>query len=180
MDDARRRLFRHFESLGIDAPTVPYPAHKTVAEGKAQRGAMKGQFTKNLLLKDKKGRLYLVVVHEDRTVDLRTLHTRLGANGRLGFASADQMRAALGIEPGALTPLALLNDGAGAVTVVIDAVLMGSEQINFHPLINTESTGIAPRDLLAFIASCGREPAIVNFGGGGEESVRQDRSPSKG
>jgi Ala-tRNA(Pro) deacylase len=69
----------------------------------------------------------------------------------------------LGVSPGALTPLALINDRACAVTAVIDASLIRSAQVNFHPLINTESTGLRPNDLLAFIRSCDRQPLLVDF-----------------
>jgi Ala-tRNA(Pro) deacylase len=163
MDQIRKQLFERFRALGIDAPTVPYPAHRSVEEGKALRGELSGTFTKNLLLKDKKGRLYLVVAHENRAVDLRTLHTKIGASGRVGFTSSDQMRTVLGTEPGALTPFAALNDSAGAVTLVIDATLLSADQLNFHPLVQTESTGIRPTALLAFIRSCGREPVVVDL-----------------
>lgn len=129
----------------------------------ALRGAMAGTFTKNLLLRDKKGRIFLFAIHEDRALDLRTLHGRVGANGRLGFVPAERMVELLGVPPGALTPLGLINDAAEAVTAVIDASLLGAEQVNFHPLVNTESTGMAPEELLAFIRSCGREPMIVDF-----------------
>lgn len=161
--EARERLFVRLASLGIDAPTVPYPAHETVEEGKRLRGSMAGTFTKNLLLKDKKGRLFLFSIHEDRVLDLKTLHTRIGANGRLGFASPERMFELLGVEPGALTPLGLINDAAGIVTPVIDASLLDADQINFHPLNNTESTGLSPADLLTFIRSCGREPVLIEF-----------------
>ncbi len=124
---------------------------------------MTGTFTKNLLLKDKRGRLFLLVAHEDRDIDLRTLHPRLGANGRVGFASPDQMRAILGIEPGALTPLAIINDSNRLVTVAIDATLMTAEQLNFHPLVQTMSIGLRPADLAAFVASCGRQALIVDL-----------------
>ena len=164
IQERRERLFRCLEALGIEAPTVPYPAHRTVEEGKALRGDMDGTFTKNLLLQDKKRRLFLIVAHEDQTVDLKTLHKRIGGSGRLRFASAGQMHDALGIAPGALTPLALLNDGEGLVTVVIDTGLMDADQVNFHPLVNTESTGIKPADLLAFISSCGRDAVISELG----------------
>ena len=60
MNAGREQLFCRFDELGIEAPTVAYPSHRTVEEGKALRGDMRGTFTKNLLLKDKKGRLYLV------------------------------------------------------------------------------------------------------------------------
>ena len=61
MKEGREKLFRHLNELGIEAPTVPYPSHRSVKEGKALRGDMCGMFTKNLLLKDKKGWLFLVV-----------------------------------------------------------------------------------------------------------------------
>ncbi len=134
MDRMRGRLFERFGELGIEAPTVPYPAHGSVEEGKALRGQLSGTFTKNLLIKDKKGRMYLMVVREDRALDLRTLHKQIGASGRLGFAGSDQMRSVLGIEPGALTPFATLNDTAGVVTLVIESALLGADRLNFTRL----------------------------------------------
>jgi Ala-tRNA(Pro) deacylase len=73
------------------------------------------------------------------------------------------MREVLGVEPGALTPLALINDDRGLVTAVVDGSLLQVEQVNFHPLVNTESTGLRPADLLAFIQSCGREALVVEL-----------------
>ena len=163
MSDDRARLFRRLEELDIQSSTVSYPAHRSVEEGKALRGEMCGTFTKNLLLKDKKGRLFLIVAHEDRELDLKTLHSRIGASRSLRFASAEQMHDVLKIVPGALTPFAILNDEEGLATVVIDAGLMDTEQLNFHPLINTESTGISAQDLRRFITSCGREALIADL-----------------
>ena len=169
--ETQGNLFARFASLGIAAPTVPYPAHTTIEEGKRLRGRMTGTFTKNLLLKDKKGRLFLLAIHEDRELDLKTLHTVLGANGRLGFAAGERMVAVLGVAPGALTPLGIINDRDGLVTVVIDAILLDADQVNFHPLVNTQSTGLSPHELLTFIRSCGREPLVVDLGQSQNESV---------
>lgn len=124
---------------------------------------MAGTFTKNLLLKDKKGRHFLLSIHEDRTIDLKTLHKRLGAKGQLGFASSERVEEYLGVVPGALTPLGLINDSECAVTAVIDSALLDADQVNFHPLVNTESMGLHPDHLLTFIRSCGREARIVDF-----------------
>lgn len=162
-DAARARLFRRFADLAIDAPTVPYPAHETVEEGQARRGAMAGVFTKNLLLRDKKARLFLFSVHEDRNLNLKVLHTMVGARGQFSFASAEKMVNTLGVAPGALTPLALINDPAGLVTFVIDSTLLQADQVNFHPLINTESTGLRPAELLTFIRSCERTPIVLQL-----------------
>src|SRR6476469_4800482 len=103
--DACARLFQRLADLGISAPTVPYPAHRTVEEGKGLRGTMAGIFIKNLLLKDTKRRLFLLAVNEDRVLDLKTLPTLLGAQGRMSFASGELMIERLGVSPGALTPL---------------------------------------------------------------------------
>ncbi|MDO8874754.1 MAG: prolyl-tRNA synthetase associated domain-containing protein [Pseudolabrys sp.] len=159
----RPRLIERLITLGIALNIAPYPAHDTVEEGKRLRGQMAGTFTKNLLLKDKKARLFLFSVHEDLVLDLKTLHRRIGANGRLGFAPAERMIELLGVQPGSLTPLGLINDANREVTAVIDASLMNSAQVNFHPLVNDESLGLKPQDLVRFIRACGREPMLVDF-----------------
>ena len=163
MDMGRKRLFDRLADLGIATTTVPYPAHRTVEEGKARRGSMPGQFTKNLLLRDKKGALFLIVVCEDRSIDLKTLHKSIGAQGRLGFSAPDVMRSVLGCEPGSLTPFAVINDLPGQVHVVLDAEMMRADQLNFHPLVNTECTSIAPGDLIAFLKACERSPLLLDF-----------------
>ena len=170
-------LFQHLTALGIKVHTVDYPPHKTVEEGRALRGQMSGCFTKNLLLRDKKGKLFLIVAQEDRSIDLKTLHRLIGANGRLGFAPGELMRELLGVEPGALTPLALLFDRDRQVTPVIDGHLLREEQVNFHPLTNTQSTGIDPRDLLKFIEACGHIALVVSFDdSGGSDAFGLDHS----
>lgn len=154
-------LFSKFEELGIETTTVPYPAHKTVEEGRALRGEMTGTFTKNLLLRDKKGSLFLIVAEENRQIDLKSLHKLVGASGRMGFADAGLMRDLLGVEPGAATPFGLMNDSRRQVQPVIDASLMSVQTLNFHPLVQIESTSISPPGLVSFIRACGHEPLIV-------------------
>ena len=160
-----RRLLDRLEDLGIAYTVVAYPSHSTVEQGKALRGAMQGTFTKNLLLKDKKGRYFLLSVHEDRTLDLKALPAKIGARGHLSFASAGQVQALLGVLPGALTPMGLIHDHGRLVTPVIDQTLLERAQLNFHPLVNTQSVGMSPDGLLAFIRSCDREALLTDFGG---------------
>lgn len=160
---AGARLFEKLSALGIAVAVVPYPAHKTVEEGKALRGAMTGTFTKNLLLKDKRGQMFLLSLHEDRELNMKVLPAMLGAKGHLSFASGERMHEVLGVIPGALTPMALVNDLGGAVIPVIDSYLMSRPQLNFHPLTSTESIGLSPSDLTKFIRSCGHDPVIVDL-----------------
>ena len=66
----------------------------------------------------------------------------------------------LGIEPGAVTPFAAINDTGRRVTVVLDAAMMRHPTLNFHPLVNTMTTSIAAADLLRFLAATGHETRI--------------------
>ena len=153
-------LFAFLDRLGIPHPTVTHAALFTVEESQALRGEIPGGHTKNLFLKDKKGALFLVTALEDAAIELKSLHRRLGASGRFSFGSADLMRATLGVEPGAVTPFAAINDRAGRVIVVLDAMLMAHTTINAHPLVNTMTTTLARGDLLKFLAATGHAPRV--------------------
>ncbi len=159
----RDRLLARLLNLGIDAPVVRYPAHASIEEGKRLRGDLPGVFTKNLLLKDKKGRLFFVTAFEDTDVDLKILHAKIGARGRLRFASPAVMAELLHVHPGTATPLGLMNDAENAVTLVVDEALLGAEQLNFHPMTHTESIGLTWPEFRAFVASCDREPLVVHL-----------------
>ena len=103
MDLARAKLFAYLEALGIASVTVEHEALFTVEQSQALRGTIPGAHTKNLFLRDKDGRLVLVVAKEDTKVDLKGLAKRLGL-GRFSFGKPEQMKAVLGVEPGSVTP----------------------------------------------------------------------------
>jgi Ala-tRNA(Pro) deacylase len=154
-------LFAFLDRLGIAHATVTHPPLFTVEESRALRGMIPGGHSKNLFLRDKKGALFLVSTLEDAAIELKSLHRLLGANGRFSFGSAELLRETLGIEPGAVTPFAALNDTAGRVTVVLDSAMMQHAAINFHPLRNTMTTTIARDDLVRFLAATGHPPKIL-------------------
>ena len=67
----------------------------------------------------------------------------IGAQGRVSFGSAELLEEVWGVKPGAVTPFGAINDAKGRVTVVLDAEMMRHERLNFHPLVNTRTTGLA-------------------------------------
>jgi Ala-tRNA(Pro) deacylase len=154
-------LFAFLDRLGITHATVTHPALFTVEQSRELRGTIPGGHTKNLFLRDKKGALFLVTALEDAVIELKSLHRRLRASGRFSFASAELLRSTLGIEAGAVTPFAAMNDSDRRVSVVLDATLMQHETINCHPLVNTMTTSIARADLLRFLEATGHAPRIV-------------------
>jgi Ala-tRNA(Pro) deacylase len=152
-------LMARLDALGIQTKTIRHPAVFTVAESKALRGSLPGGHTKNLFLKDKKGGLWLVIALEDRAIDMKTLRAKIGS-APLSFASADTLRQVLGVEPGSVTPFAVINDASQRVRVVLDRGLTTFATLNFHPLVNSATTAIATADLLMFLRACGHEPRI--------------------
>src|SRR5580704_4535173 len=153
-------LFALLDRLDIDHSTVSHPPLFTVEQSRGLRGQIPGGHTKNLFLKDKRDAFYLVVALEHAEIELKSLHRRLGASGRFSFGSAEAMRQLLGVEPGSVTPFAVMNDAAGKVTVVLDAAMMAHEILNYHPLVNTMTTSISRTGLVTFLSATGHEPRI--------------------
>lgn len=161
---SRDDLFACFDRLGVRHKTVDHPAIFTVEEGRDFKKDMPGGHSKNLFLKDKKGALTLAVAWSDTRVDLVGLGKAIGAKGRLSFGKPELMTATLGVIPGAVTPFALFNESAKTLTqVILDEALLAHDPVWFHPLENTASTAISPKDLVAFVESCGFSPQIRNL-----------------
>ncbi|WP_127598051.1 prolyl-tRNA synthetase associated domain-containing protein [Nitratireductor alexandrii] len=161
----RADLLAFLEQLAIEATTIDHPPLYTVAQSQALRGTIDGGHTKNLFLKDKKGRYFLVTVEEEATVDLKSIHRLIGASGRVSFGSADALMRLLGVEPGSVTVFGLINDVDNQVTLVLDAGLMRHELVNCHPLTNDATTQIAKDDLVRFLDAIGHQPVILNVTG---------------
>ncbi|MEX6507249.1 prolyl-tRNA synthetase associated domain-containing protein [Jiella sp. M17.18] len=166
---------RYLDGLGIAVTTVDHPAVFTVAESQDIHRAMPGAHTKNLFVKDKKGRIFLVVAEHGTEVDLKGLHKRIGAQGRLSFASAEAMQERLGVTPGSVTAFGVLNDTEGAVNVVLDERLLAYDMVNCHPLTNEATTTIATADLMAFFRSTSHEPLVIGLEATDTDGDGQDR-----
>jgi len=158
----RDALFARFAALGIETETVTHPPVFTVEEAKKHRVRHDGMHVKNLFLRNKKGAMWLVVMDEDRVVDLKDLGRRIGA-GHVSFGSHDRLRKYLGVEPGSVTPLAAIMDTEGQVQVVVDAKILVRDPIHCHPLTNDHTTAIRGTDLLHFLRSTGHEPRILDL-----------------
>jgi Ala-tRNA(Pro) deacylase len=156
-DEREAALYERLRALGIAWKTYEHVPVFTVAEADAVHARIPGGHTKNLFLKDKKGGLWLVVVRDQVRVDLNALARQLGAP-RFSFGSAELLVATLGIEPGSVTPFALMNDPAQAVKPILDEGMLTLDPLNFHPMRNDRTTAIAAADLVAFIRACGHQP----------------------
>ncbi|QDL91230.1 prolyl-tRNA synthetase associated domain-containing protein [Paroceanicella profunda] len=157
------QLLARLDALGIGYSHHTHPPLRTVAESRELRGALPGVHVKNMFLKDKKGtELVLVTCRENRQIRIGDLEKVLGTR-RLSFASPERLMQHLGVIPGAVTPLAAMNDTAGAVRVVLDAQVMAAELLCCHPLHNEASVALSPADLLRFLEDTGHAAETVDF-----------------
>lgn len=161
----QQRLLQRLEEWGITLEMHRHPPVFTVDEARVHVGHLPGGHCKNLFLKDKKDKLWLVTVLDERRVDLNALAKRLGA-GRLSFGKPPLLAEILGVTPGSVTPLGVINDRAQRVSVVLDQALMRCEQINCHPLQNDATVVMSSADLLRFFRATGHEPLELDFDDG--------------
>ena len=159
----RDRLLDWLAANGVAQTTHHHPAVFRVEEGLELKAAMPGAHTKNLFLKDRKGRLWLVSARQDTGIDLKALPRVIGSD-RLSFGKEALMWDTLGVRPGSVTALALINDPDHRVTFVLDKALWDADIVNFHPLTNTATTALAQADFRRFLMLIGREPMVVDFG----------------
>lgn len=159
----RDDLFAYLDELGIAVTTKYHPPVFTVEESKALRDAIPGGHTKNLFLRDRKGRYFLLTVGEDAVIDLKTIHTVIGASGRVSFGKPEKLMEYLGVIPGAVTAFGVVNDTGNAVTLIFDEALMAHDVINAHPLTNDATTSIATADLKRFVEATGHTVHVLKL-----------------
>lgn len=156
------QLLARLEALGVPSRTVRHAPVFTVEEARATRGQLPGAHVKNLFLRAKKGPMWLVTCLADRRVDLRALAAALGAR-HLSFGSEARLMRFLGVDKGAVTPFAVVNDHDGAVSVAIDVAVFAHPLVNAHPLDNAMTTAVTPADLERFLSAEGHPPRRLDF-----------------
>jgi Ala-tRNA(Pro) deacylase len=165
MPESPEGLLARLAAAGIAAETRRHPPVFTVAESRALRGELPGGHTKNLFLRPAKGDgpFLLATLGEERQVSVNAL-ARLAGAGKVTMATAAELEATLGVPPGSVTPFGLINAAPGSVRFALDRHLLeGFARIWVHPLTNAASTGLAPWDLLRFLAGIGHAVTLLDF-----------------
>jgi Ala-tRNA(Pro) deacylase len=148
-------LIETLEKLSISYEQIEHPPVYTSEQARQFVPANQGAPAKNLFLRDKKGkRHFLVMLNDNKELDLIALAHQTGST-RLSLASPDRLHRYLGIEPGAVSPLALINDTEHQVELWIDQDLWQVDSIQCHPLVNTATWILTPTDLASFLRQTG-------------------------
>ena len=153
------QLYARLDALGVGYDVLEHEPVHTVDEARRIRGDLAdGAHVKNLFLRDRPGRMWLLTVERELGLDLKALRGPLGARGSLSFGSRRRLMQRLGLEPGAVSPFAVLNDVEGVVQVVLDAALLAAPRLHLHPLRNHLTVSVSPAGLLRFLEAEGHPP----------------------
>ncbi|MDJ0642355.1 MAG: prolyl-tRNA synthetase associated domain-containing protein [Erythrobacter sp.] len=155
-------LMADLRKLGIAHQVYEHKAVFTVEESRAIKTDIACLHTKNLFLKDAKGAFFLLTVPAEARIDLKGVPAKIGSK-RLSFGKAEDMERLIGIKPGSVTPLAMINAKAGSIQLVLDAPLAVPDAIGVHPLRNTATVTLAGTDILALAEQWGHKPLVADL-----------------
>lgn len=150
IDSKTKYLLAIFDDLNILYQNYFHEPAYTVDQARHLHDEIPGGHCKSLFLKNKKNEYFMVVMYCDDKVDLKAL-SKILDKGALSFASHNRLMEILDLEPGSVTPFAVINDVNGSVQVILDKKLLEYEMLNYHPLRNDITTTISSKDLLKFL-----------------------------
>ncbi len=148
--------------LGIAHEVFEHQAVFTVEESRSIKTDIACLHTKNLFLKDAGGAFFLLTVPAEARIDLKRVHPALHCR-RLSFGKPPAMEDLIGVTPGSVTPLAMINAAPRAITLVLDQSLAVDEPVGVHPLRNTATVTLAGTDILKLARHWGHEPQITDL-----------------
>ncbi|MCL2473617.1 MAG: prolyl-tRNA synthetase associated domain-containing protein [Alphaproteobacteria bacterium] len=155
-------LLKLFDQLGINYDYRTHEPVFTCEQANAIFPEHKGVHCKNLFVKDRDNKKWLLVIPDDRRADLKSIAEKIGSK-RLSFCSAEEMQNCLGVTPGAATPLAVINDTDSRIDLIVDEIIANWDTIRCHPLTNTATVSINMGDFRKFIRHTGHNLTIANL-----------------
>ncbi len=159
----KEALYRYLTEHGIPFEKMEHKAVYNMEEMQELRLPHPEAEAKNLFVRDdRKQRYYLITVKGDKRVDLKAFREKYGTR-RLSFASDADLMDKLGLIPGAVTPLGLLNDTDRQVIFYLDRDFTdGPGLIGVHPNDNTATVWLKPADLVRIIREHGNSVFITD------------------
>ena len=154
-------VFEFLDSLGVSYRVIEHPAVFRVGEEPPE---LDGTFaTKNLLLKEAKtGQVYMVTMEGEKKLDLLKLAEAIGTSkNKLRFLKYDEVEPVVGVVPGHVSVLNLLNPDTKSIKVVFDEALLRQKEIGSHPNVNTATVLMSPETVLEVMRRLGQDPLVV-------------------
>lgn len=150
MSEAKERLNAIFARLEITPRKVSHEPVFTMEAMDDFAHRFGGYPCKNLLFFDDKSSYWLLSMVGAEKVPLKSLAKHLNVK-KIAFAKPEQLLELLGVNPGSVTPFALINDTEKKVKYLIDSRIFDEKEHSFHPLSNDESWFVTGHQLICFV-----------------------------
>ena len=161
---APETLLSLFDELNLDYKLTPHKAVFTVAESEDVDAKIPGTHCRNMFLRDKKKKMFLVSLANETEVDLKKMENILDC-GRISFGSADRLWENLGVRPGSVCPYSVINNSDRNVPLILDKWMMEQDIVNFHPLVNTMTVTTPPQEIIKFLDHIEHPYKILDLSG---------------
>ncbi len=158
-----QRVYQKLDELEITYEVVEHPPALTTEEADRYIEGKEGVRTKTLFLCNKKSTaFYLVIMDDEKRVDMKRLGELLGEKG-MKFCSPEKLMAKMGLPPGTVSLFGLLNNEEHDIRVCLDREILSEEIMTFHPNDNTRTLFLSTEDMNRFIEAMGYEREILEL-----------------
>lgn len=147
--ETERAVYDLLDSLQIEYDRVDHEAAFTMEACEAiDRVLEPAAICKNLFLCNaQKTKFYLLMILGDKKFKTKDISHQINSP-RLSFAPEEFMVKYLGITPGSVSVMGLMNDHDNRVSLLMDEDVIREEYVGCHPCINTSSIRMKMEDLL--------------------------------
>ena len=160
----KQGVYRFLREQDVEYECVEHPAACNMEEMSHILLPHPEADAKNLFVRgDRKRSYYLITVKGDKRVDLKAFRQRHGTKA-LRFASAEERADILGLLPGHVTPLGLLNDEERRVKAYLDAAFLDPPGlVGVHPNENTATLFLKTEDLIRILKDHGTDVELTEL-----------------
>ena len=162
--EKERRCYDLLDGLGIEYFRIDHEHADTIEACREVEGLLGCVICKNLFLCNRQQtEFYLLIMPGTKPFKTKYLSAQIGSS-RLSFGGEADMERLLGVTPGSVSLLGLMNDREGKVRLLVDRDLLGDEFFGCHPCMNTSSLRIPMADVRGkLLPALGHEPTYVNL-----------------
>ncbi|MBR6603490.1 MAG: prolyl-tRNA synthetase associated domain-containing protein [Clostridia bacterium] len=164
--ELEKSTYEYLRGLDIEYTRVDHDAAATIADCELVDGELGTKMCKNLFLcNSQKTTFYLLLMPGDKHFKTKEVSHALGI-ARLSFAPEEYLFSLMGLRPGAVTVLGLMNDKDKNINLLIDKDILKEEYLGCHPCVNTSSLKIKMSDILEkFLPSTGHSVTAIELKG---------------
>ena len=162
--EIEEKCYALLDGLGVSYDRADHEHGDTIEALHGVEGVLGCEICKNLLLTNRQmTEIYLLLMPGEKPFKTRILSRQIGT-ARLSFATPEQMHSTLGVTPGSVSVLGLMNDREGKVHLLIDRDLLSQAYIGMHPCINTSTLKLRSEDLFqTVLPALGAVPRFVDL-----------------